>query len=157
MSDPFALLGVAPGFFLERATLETHLRQALSFCHPDRFAGRSEALRQEAEEKACALTQAFADLKDPVKRAHCLLIYLGHTGELPPLEAAFLAESMLLQEEIEEDPRGLLPLLRNRVCEVEDFLEQAFHASDKDVFARHLGHYLVFKRLEEHAHAAATA
>lgn len=157
MSDPFTLLRIEPGFFLERAALDTHLRQALSFCHPDRFAGHSEALRREAEEKSCALTQAFADLKDPIKRAHCLLAHLGHTGDLPTMEAAFLAESMLLQEEIEEDPRALMPLLRNRLCEMEDFLEQAFHARDKDAFARHLGHYLVFKRLEEHAHAAATA
>lgn len=157
MSDAFALLGLTPRFFLERTDLEDHLRRALVACHPDRFTGQEAAAQDAAARKACDLNHAFSTLKDPLKRAHALCALLGHTGDLPPLDSAFLGTSFMLQEEIESDPAQVLEDLTPLITAQEQALEEAFSRKDTASFTSHLGRYCVLKRLQENAHAVATS
>lgn len=157
MSNAFALLGLTPRFFLERTDLEDHLRRALLACHPDRFAGQDAALQDAAARKACDLNHAFSTLKDPLKRAHTLCALLGHTGDLPPLDSAFLGTSFMLQEDIESDPESVLEALIPLIAAQENALDETFTQKDTASFASHLGRYGVLKRLQENAHVAATS
>lgn len=73
MFDPFAVLGLPRTYALDLKTLEKSYFEAQRKSHPDQFAGASFAIKQEASQKSAALNQAYVTLKDPLRRAECLL------------------------------------------------------------------------------------
>jgi molecular chaperone HscB len=82
--------------------------------HPDRFARKSEAERNEAEQKGALLNDAYRTLKDPVRRAEYVLSQNGLAAaqqSAPPdlLEEVF--ELNMALEEIRDGDNSVRPQL----------------------------------------------
>lgn len=97
-TDPFELLGLAPSFDIDAATLGTAYLALVARLHPDIAQGDAEASRRSA-----AANRARSVLEDPELRAGALLKRLGGPSKeadrsLPP---GFLADILELREEIE--------------------------------------------------------
>lgn len=99
--DPFALLGIAPGFDIDLAALERAFFERSKAFHPDRVAGAPAAERVAALSRSRALNDAYQLLKKPVSRAEYLLARAGVTiGANEQLDPAFLMEVLELREEL---------------------------------------------------------
>ena len=68
---PFELFGLKPAFKVDLEALHAAHERAILQVHPDRFADRPAAERRVAEQWASRINEAYAVLKDPVKRAVC--------------------------------------------------------------------------------------
>ena len=66
---PFELFGLPAAFKVDGEALRAAHERAILQVHPDRFAGRPAAERRVAEQWASRINEAYATLKDPVKRA----------------------------------------------------------------------------------------
>ena len=66
---PFELFGLKPAFKVDLEALHAAHERAILQVHPDRFADRPAAERRVAEQWASRINEAYAVLKDPVKRA----------------------------------------------------------------------------------------
>ena len=100
----FELFGLNPVFDIDTAALHALQQRLQASCHPDRHAGGSAADRRAAVQMASLINQAYATLRDPVKRARYLLKISG--AALPDdsqttSDAAFLMEQLELREEVE--------------------------------------------------------
>ena len=112
--DYFAVLNTERCFDVERQTLAAAYKAQMVLCHPDRFAGASEAEQGEAQRRSAAVTHAYSVLRRPHSRASHLLQLLGAgwEHEPPSAEAAgqqselvsmpFLMSVMEWREQIEE-------------------------------------------------------
>lgn len=101
--DPFALLGLAPGYDVDLAALERAFFERSKAVHPDRVAGSSAAERVAVLSRSRALNDAYQLIKRPVSRAEYLLARAGVTiGDNERLEPAFLMEILELREELAE-------------------------------------------------------
>lgn len=149
--DPFALLGITPSFKIDKKNLEKSHRTLQLAVHPDRFVGKSPSQKQDALTASCEISQAYVSLRTPIARAHALLALLGHTGELPPLEGAFLQESFTLQEEVLESTpaqsQSLKSLLLAKLDQEETCIEDSFQSKNVEEFTQALGRYQVLSRL----------
>jgi molecular chaperone HscB len=149
--DPFSLLEITPSFKIDKKTLEKSHRALQLAVHPDRFVGKSASDKQDALAASCDISQAYVCLRTPVARAHALLSLLGHTGDLPPLEGAFLQESFSLQEDVLEAKashiQDLKGLLLGKLAQEEACLEESFQTKNVESFAQALGRYQVISRL----------
>ena len=101
--DPFALLGLAPGYDIDAAALERAFFERSKAAHPDRVAGAPAAERVAQLSRSRALNDAYQLLKKPASRAEYLLARAGVTiGDNERLEPAFLMEILELREELAE-------------------------------------------------------
>ena len=101
--DPFALLGLEPGYDVDLAALERAFFERSKALHPDRVAGAPAAERVAALSRSRALNDAYQLIKRPVPRAEYLLARAGVTiGDNERLEPAFLMEILELREELAE-------------------------------------------------------
>ena len=101
--DPFALLGIAPGYDIDTAALERAFFERSKAAHPDRVAGAPAAERVAQLSRSRALNDAYQLLKKPVSRAEYLLARAGVAiGDNERLEPAFLMEILELREELAE-------------------------------------------------------
>lgn len=85
--DPFTRLGLEARFDID---LETLARQHAGFSRsldPNRFTARGARQQANARAQSDALTDAYETLRDPVRRARCLLALTGATPP-PGLETA---------------------------------------------------------------------
>ncbi len=140
MDNPFERFGIAPIFDIDEPHLAETFRRLQRVVHPDRHAGGSEQERQRSVEQAAAVNEAFRTLRDPVRRARCLLALRGvdtQEGVRTFRDPVFLMDQMELRARLEEareapDPLGLLSevkevLQKRRVAligEVSGFLRQ---------------------------------
>jgi molecular chaperone HscB len=100
-TDPFALLGLQPGYDVDLAALERAFFERSKAVHPDRVAGAPAAERVAALSRARALNDAYQMIKKPVPRAEYLLARAGVAiGDNERLEPAFLMEVLELREEL---------------------------------------------------------
>lgn len=101
--DPFALLGLTPGFDVDLAALERAFFERSKAFHPDRVAGAPAAQRVAALSRSRALNDAYQLIKKPVARAEYLLARAGVTiGDNERLDPTFLMEILELREELAE-------------------------------------------------------
>jgi molecular chaperone HscB len=101
--DPFALLGLTPGFDVDLAALERAFFERSKALHPDRVAGAPAAERVVALSRARALNDAYQLIKKPIARAEYLLERAGVTiGDNERLDPTFLMEILELREELAE-------------------------------------------------------
>jgi len=101
--DPFALLGLAPGYEVDLPALERAFFERSKELHPDRVAGAPVAERVAALSRARALNDAYQLIKKPVPRAEYLLARAGVAiGDNERLDPAFLMEILELREELAE-------------------------------------------------------
>ena len=84
--DPFDTLGIEPRFQLDLKEAEKRHLELSRTLHPDRYVGRPASERRLALSKAIEVNQAWRLLRDPVRRAQCLLarggVDAGETGEI---------------------------------------------------------------------------
>jgi molecular chaperone HscB len=138
-TDPFALLGLAPGYDVDLPALERAFFERSKELHPDRVAGAPAAERVAALSRSRALNDAYQLLRKPVSRAEYLLARAGVTiGDNERLDPAFLMEILELREELAEArARGdtarvevLAAAMRDRRREALDALPALFAAGD---------------------------
>lgn len=108
--DLFSVLGVAPRFHLETATLEKSHRELSRLLHPDRFAKADARERRFSLEQSTALNQAIKTLKDPVARAEYLLRKEGYVLATDEAGKPGAGEKLPLAfyEEVMEDREALM-------------------------------------------------
>lgn len=104
-ADFFTLFGFPRAYEIDALALRDEYRALQTQIHPDRFAHGSDQEKRLAVQCAAHVNEAFATLKDPVRRARYLLELVGAnwTDESATLnDTVFLMEQMELRERLEE-------------------------------------------------------
>jgi len=106
MAEPtfFELLGLPQRFALDAGAVETNYLRRSREVHPDYHQLGSTAEQRVSLETTAALNEAYATLRDPLRRAEYLLALEGGPSaavrrEMPP---PFLEEMLELRMQIEE-------------------------------------------------------
>jgi molecular chaperone HscB len=103
--DDFTLFGLPQRMALDRADLDRQWRALQATAHPDRFVSDGTASQRVAMQWAVRINEAYARLKDPLKRAAYLCELRGVTIDatsntaMPP---AFLMQQMGWREALDE-------------------------------------------------------
>ncbi len=97
--DPFTLLGITPGFDLDRASIDRAYRARAVSTHPD----LADANAVDAAGASARLNDARATLADPERRANALLAVLGGPASTDDrsLPDGFLLEMMEVRQDAE--------------------------------------------------------
>lgn len=142
-ADYFELLGIERRLALEEGALQKRFYELSRQWHPDLFARKSEAEREEALEMSSRLNDAYRTLRDPILRATYLLEIEGFeigersSKDVPPelLEEVF--ELNLALEELRGGDDGARPQLENArksfdamLAQTGSRLEELFRAWD---------------------------
>jgi len=109
----FELFGLPSDFRLDLDELSLRYRDLQKVVHPDKFASASEHEQRVAMQSATLVNEAYAVLKDPLKRAQYLLSLKGRNAEgenLTTTDAAFLMQQMQLREALDETREADDPL-----------------------------------------------
>lgn len=101
---PFEIFGLAQSYAVDGARLDATYRELSRWVHPDRFVSRGVEEVEAAVRASAALNQAYAILRDPVRRADQLLAQLGgpSASAMRDVPAGFLMAVMELREAIEQ-------------------------------------------------------
>jgi molecular chaperone HscB len=105
LKNHFELLGIAPRFALDSASLERSYRDLQSRVHPDKFAAATEPERRVAMQWAARANEAYRTLRHPVERARYLLSLKGFDTEEESntsMPADFLMQQMEWREAVAE-------------------------------------------------------
>ena len=73
----FELFGLPVGFLVDGQELAVRYRELQKVVHPDRFAAAGEQSQRLSLQSATLVNEAYATLKDPLKRAQYLLTLNG--------------------------------------------------------------------------------
>ncbi len=103
--DDFELFGLARRFALDRGELDSRRRALQAEVHPDRFAGADAASRRAAMQSAVRVNEAYARLRDPLRRAAYLCELAGtpiraEDNTAMPIE--FLRQQMAWRESLDD-------------------------------------------------------
>ena len=101
----FELFGLPNDFRIDLDELAMRYRDLQKVVHPDRYANASEQEQRMAMQGATLVNEAFATLKDPLKRAQYILQLKGRNaaGEsLTTSDSGFLMQQMELREALSE-------------------------------------------------------
>ena len=120
----FDVLGVEASYVLDEKQLEKKYKDLLMKTHPDKQGpSATEEERSAAEQMSVAINQAFAVLKNPVKRAIYMLQRRGVNAmeeKVPATDFSILTEAMNLREELESTaPEALAPLRKRLQTSIE--------------------------------------
>lgn len=103
--DHYTLFGLPRLQGLDRAALDVRRRDLQAQVHPDRFAAEGAAAQRVAMQWAVRVNEAYATLKDPLRRAAYLCELAGvpvdaeRNTAMPP---AFLVQQMQWREALDE-------------------------------------------------------
>ncbi len=127
-ADYFRFFDLPEELHLDLADLEKRYYALSRKWHPDRFARKSDAERNEAEQNTALLNDAYRTLKDPVRRAEYVLSRHGLAAaqqSAPPdlLEEVF--ELNMALEEIRDGDESVRPQLQQA--------EQKFLAMQQEI------------------------
>lgn len=115
-ADHFALFGLPRGFALDEADLQRRYFALQRALHPDRFAGKSAAEREQAVRRSMQVNEAYDALKAPLLRARHLLalhgLRVGGEGDSVKPSQALLVESMEMRETASDADTAGLDALR---------------------------------------------
>lgn len=133
MNNFFELFNLPISFRLSQEDLEHHWKVASSQVHPDKFATASPAEKRMAMQWSTRINEAYATLKDPLKRATyiCQLQGVSIDAETnTAMSAEFLMKQMQWRESLEEaqvssSKEVLLKDLEREVRAEYDNMEQA--------------------------------
>jgi molecular chaperone HscB len=118
--DDFSLLGLPRRFALDRAALDERWRALQAEVHPDRFVADGAASQRVAMQWAARLNEAYARLKDPLRRAACLCELDGQAvdpGSRTALPGEFLVQQLQWREQLEDaDDAGEIEALADMVA-----------------------------------------
>ncbi len=129
--DYFESLGLERRLALDEADLQKRFYELSRQWHPDRFARKSEAEREQALENSSRLNDAYRTLRDPILRAMHLLELEGfeigeqRSKDVPPelLEEVF--ELNMALEELREGDESARPQLETARKNFEALLNQS--------------------------------
>ena len=104
-STDFELFGVPQQFSQDKAVLDARWKELQRYAHPDRHATQGAAALRIAMQWSVRINEAYARLKDPLRRAAYLCelagVVLGeHDNTAMP--AAFLMQQMQWRESLDE-------------------------------------------------------
>jgi molecular chaperone HscB len=103
--DDFQLFGLERRFALDRAELDERRRALQGEVHPDRFAAADAAARRAAMQSAVRVNEAYARLKDPLRRAaylcHLAGVAIG-AEDNTAMPVDFLERQMAWRETLDE-------------------------------------------------------
>lgn len=100
----FELFGLPAGFELDSADLSSRYRELQRRFHPDKYAGASDQERRLSVQLTAHINEAFATLKDPVRRGRYLLGLKGVSTDEETdsvMDREFLMEQMAFREALE--------------------------------------------------------
>lgn len=106
--DHFALFGLPRQQALDTAELSARYQELVSQTHPDRHAHLSQDEQRRAMQWTTRINEAYATLKDPLRRAIYLLHLAGVDAALETntaMPAEFLIAQMEAREAVEEARR----------------------------------------------------
>ncbi len=165
--DHFSRLGLEPRWGLDRGALESNYREQSKRFHPDRFVNADSRTKRLAMEHSSLINEAYATLRDPVRRAEYLVklggIDLDSTDPkhgAPHPSQSFLIEMIEHRERLEEAGGDLdrLETLRDEIeGQADDALDQAVDALDAGELrpaAEHLITHRYLRRFLEEIEAA---
>ncbi len=119
----FELFGMPAGFLLDGKELALRYRELQKLVHPDRFAASGQHSQRLSLQSATLVNEAYATLRDPLKRAQYLLVLKG--GESDPQQhtlndPAFLMQQLELREALAgvraaSDPHAVLDRLLREI------------------------------------------
>ncbi len=118
MSSPlaqnyFQLFSLPEQYRLERAELDARYRELQRRVHPDRFASASGQERRLSMQQAAQINEAYATLKDPLRRGRYLLERRGlalDEQQGSHQDPEFLQQQIALREALSEVRRQSDPL-----------------------------------------------
>jgi len=134
--DHFTLFGLPPRFALDRSALDARWRALQGEVHPDRFTSEGAAAQRVAMQWALRVNEAYAVLKDPLKRGAYLCEMRGApiaAENNTAMPAAFLMQQMEWREAL-DDARGLAAVQRldDEIARQEsELLERLQHLLDE--------------------------
>jgi molecular chaperone HscB len=108
MADPalthFELLGLPRRFALDPREVEANYLRRSREVHPDFHQSGAASVQRASMEMSAALNEAYATLRDPFRRAECLMALEGgpSAAEYREMTPGFLMEMLELREQIEE-------------------------------------------------------
>ena len=103
--DHFTLFGLPPRFALDRSALDARWRALQGEVHPDRFTSEGAAGQRVAMQWALRVNEAYAVLKDPLKRGAYLCEMRGApiaAENNTAMPAAFLMQQMEWREALDD-------------------------------------------------------
>jgi molecular chaperone HscB len=101
----FELFGLPTQFRIDLDELAVRYRDLQKVVHPDRFASAGDQEKRIAMQGATLVNEAFASLKDPLKRAQYLLGLKGYKADgenLTTKDTGFLMQQLELREALSE-------------------------------------------------------
>lgn len=104
-SDDFELFGLKRRYAQDRAQVDARWKQLQGEVHPDRFAAEGAAAQRVAMQWAVRVNEAYARLKDPLKRAAYLCELQGAAIEAEnntAMPASFLMHQMQWREALDD-------------------------------------------------------
>lgn len=136
--DHFSLFGLEPRFAIDEAELEGAFRDLQSRVHPDRFAGASAPERRVAMQWAARANEAYATLRNPLRRAAYLCERRGAKIEAESntsMPVEFLMQQMEWRESLAEssgDAQALGRLIREVEARRQDLITGLTQALDQN-------------------------
>jgi len=109
----FELFGLPADFRVDLDEVSLRYRDLQKVVHPDKFASAGEQQQRIAMQSATLVNEAYAVLKDPLKRAQYLLSLKGRDADgenLTTTDGAFLMQQMELREALGETREADDPL-----------------------------------------------
>jgi molecular chaperone HscB len=100
--DPFATLGFARQYAIDKAQLDRRYRELQQALHPDRNTSAPASERALTLQKAVTVNEAYRVLRDDQKRAEALLQTFGATLAEQSADPEMLMEMMELREALSE-------------------------------------------------------
>ena len=100
----FELFGLEPNFFVNDVELNSTLKKLLHATHPDRYASASSQEQMIAMQKTTEINDAYAILKNPVRRAQYLLAIkkgVDVSRNVTVNDPVFLMQQLELREQLE--------------------------------------------------------
>lgn len=158
--NAFEKLGVNKTFNIDHDQLEQKYFEKQRLVHPDRFATHSKQEKIYSAQHSAALNEAFATLKDPIRRTQLLLKLAGyqklnieHQSLQDPevlLEVIELREQ-LVDAETMTQLQKLKDSLSVSIRQCEEALSVAFNDNDLDTAAQQLNRLTYFIKISHEA------
>jgi molecular chaperone HscB len=101
-TDPFATLGFAHQYAIDKSALDRRYRELQQALHPDRHTSAPASARALTLHKAVAVNEAYRVLRDDLKRGEALLQVLGGQVTEHVADPELLMEMMELREALTE-------------------------------------------------------
>ena len=115
-SDDFELFGLPRRYAQDRAQIDARWKALQAEVHPDRYAAEGGAAQRVAMQWAVRVNEAYARLKDPLKRAAYLCELQGAKIEAEnntAMPASFLMHQMAWREALDDAADGAAALALN--------------------------------------------